>query len=286
MILQREIASMAQKTGVSKTIIDKDWVLGHFIDAIYNINELREALIFKGGTCLKKCYLPDYRFSEDLDFTSTDEKFVLTEELLNKIVVHVNKRSGISCHIVSLRDLVFQNKKTGYEAVIKYWGADHQINSPIPPPERWLTSIKIEIILYELLLFSPVKKKIIHPYTDKLSGFAEKIPCYDITEVMSEKIRALMQRKYTAPRDYYDIWYLSKNYPGLDFDKIVDAFHKKVKYKNLEFKNIGQLIDEEEDKKLRASWNNSLAHQIKKEALPEFDIVKTELKTLFKKIFK
>jgi predicted nucleotidyltransferase component of viral defense system len=37
-------------------------------------------LIFKGGTCLRKCYFPNYRFSEDLDFTSTDATFELTEE--------------------------------------------------------------------------------------------------------------------------------------------------------------------------------------------------------------
>lgn len=28
--------------------------------------------VFKGGTCLKKCYFETYRFSEDLDFTLTD----------------------------------------------------------------------------------------------------------------------------------------------------------------------------------------------------------------------
>ncbi|HYT55213.1 MAG TPA: nucleotidyl transferase AbiEii/AbiGii toxin family protein [Verrucomicrobiae bacterium] len=26
---------------------------------------VRDRLIFKGGTALKKCYFPDYRFSED-----------------------------------------------------------------------------------------------------------------------------------------------------------------------------------------------------------------------------
>src|SRR3989304_4789587 len=109
MILQREILSIAKDAGVSKTIIDKDWVLGHFIDAIYSVKELKEALIFKGGTCLKKCYLPEYRFSEDLDFTATDEKFILTQELLGKITSLVTKRSGISCHIVSLRDIIFEN---------------------------------------------------------------------------------------------------------------------------------------------------------------------------------
>jgi len=34
---------------------------------------LRDRLFFKGGTALKKCYFPDYRFSEDLDFTLGEE---------------------------------------------------------------------------------------------------------------------------------------------------------------------------------------------------------------------
>ena len=37
-----------------------------------------------------------------------------------------------------------------------------------------------------------------------------------VNEVLSEKIRALIQRSYTAPRDYFDIWYLSKNVEDID----------------------------------------------------------------------
>ncbi len=33
----------------------------------------RDALVFKGGTALKRCYFGDYRFSEDLDFTLADK---------------------------------------------------------------------------------------------------------------------------------------------------------------------------------------------------------------------
>jgi uncharacterized protein len=32
---------------------------------------LREVLVFKGGTALRRCWFKDYRFSEDLDFTLT-----------------------------------------------------------------------------------------------------------------------------------------------------------------------------------------------------------------------
>jgi len=40
---------------------------------IYAHEELAESWIFKGGTCLKKCFFETYRFSEDLDFTLRDE---------------------------------------------------------------------------------------------------------------------------------------------------------------------------------------------------------------------
>lgn len=71
MISQREIERLSEELDVLKDTVDKDWVLGHFMDAIYSVKKLKDVLIFKGGTCLKKCYFPDYRFSEDLDFTAT-----------------------------------------------------------------------------------------------------------------------------------------------------------------------------------------------------------------------
>jgi predicted nucleotidyltransferase component of viral defense system len=39
---------------------------------IYAHDELADGWIFKGGTCLKKCFFETYRFSEDLDFTLRD----------------------------------------------------------------------------------------------------------------------------------------------------------------------------------------------------------------------
>jgi predicted nucleotidyltransferase component of viral defense system len=286
MILQKEIATIAEAKLVSKSTVDKDWVLGHFLAAIYSQPELKEVLIFKGGTCLKKCYFPDYRFSEDLDFTSRKKSFELTKKHLQNICEHLHQNTEVLTHIDSLRPLKFKDELTGYEAVIRFWGADHSRNETPPPVERWQTKIKIEIILYELMIFDEAQQEITHQYSDAIALKPNIIPCYSINEVMAEKLRALIQRSYTAPRDFYDIWYLQKNYPNLNFEEIVNAFHKKMAFKNLEFTGVDQLMDEDDDKKLRASWKNSLAHQIQADALPEYDVVKTELKELFKKIFK
>ena len=39
--------------------------------AVGSHDEISETWVFKGGTCLKKCFFETYRFSEDLDFTLT-----------------------------------------------------------------------------------------------------------------------------------------------------------------------------------------------------------------------
>jgi predicted nucleotidyltransferase component of viral defense system len=283
MILQKEIVTIAAQKGVVKSTIDKDWALGHFIDAIFSIPELRQKLIFKGGTCLKKCYIRDYRFSEDLDFTSTDKDFIFTGKHLDNISAFLKQRVEMPTHIESLKELKFKDKLTGYEAIIKFWGSDHPHNDSPPATQRWQTKVKIEIILYELILFTVSYRDVVHSYSDKLTENALQIPCYSIEEVLAEKIRSLIQRSYTAPRDFYDIWYLSKHFPELDYKLIADAFHKKLAFKGHSFSSVEQLINSENDKHLSAAWKNSLAHQITGE-LPDFETVKNELLTLFKKI--
>lgn len=285
MILKKEIESIAEAQSVLKSTIDKDWVLGHFIDGIYSIPELKEVLIFKGGTCLRKCYFPNYRFSEDLDFTSTDATFELTEKMLNQVVQVITNNTEIPLHIEELKPLKHNDKLTGYKAIIKFWGADHPRNQAPPLPERWTTSIKIEIILYELMVFPTETTQVHHPYSDQLSQNPLEIPCYAIEEVLSEKFRALIQRSYTAPRDFYDIWYLANHVKEINWQKVKLAFFEKMKYKGIEFKTIEQMINVDNDKLLKAAWQNSLGHQISKVLLPDYEMVKKDIVELLNKVF-
>ena len=286
MISKNEINKLALQQKVRTTTIDKDWVLGHFIDAIYTIPECRNNLIFKGGTCLKKCRFPDYRFSEDLDFTAINENFVFDMKMLKKIVALVTERTEMLLHIELLENLQFNNRVTGYCAKIKFWGADHGKNQQPPVPSRWQTSIKIEIILYEKMIFAPEIANIVHNYSDRLTDNAQNIPIYSINEVLAEKLRALIQRSYTAPRDYFDIWYLSKNIENIDWQEVIECFYKKIAYKNLLFSGVEQLISENNDRILKSAWKNSLEHQIENGKLPEYEIVRNDLKILLEKIFK
>lgn len=286
MILKREIERIAEEKKVAKATIDKDWVLGHFIDAIYSLSECRESLVFKGGTCLRKCYFENYRFSEDLDFTSINPDFILDKNLLNRLVSLVNERTEIPLHIQKLVKLHFNDELTGFATIIKFWGADHPRNQVPPPVQRWLTSIKIEIILYEQMIFPSEIRTVNHEYSDQLSDESNiGVPCYSIQEVLAEKLRALIQRSYTAPRDLYDIWYLSRNVPSLNWGTIKEAFIQKMKFKNIEFTGINQIINEENDKQLYAAWNNSLANQIPNDHFPDYGMVKNDIMQLLARYF-
>ncbi|MCY4626982.1 MAG: nucleotidyl transferase AbiEii/AbiGii toxin family protein [Acidobacteria bacterium] len=70
MIRDAETRRDARAAGVEPRIIELDYALGWALRGIARHPELARRLVFKGGTCLRKCYFPNYRFSEDLDFTA------------------------------------------------------------------------------------------------------------------------------------------------------------------------------------------------------------------------
>lgn len=71
MIPKREILEIATSHNLSPHVIEKDYVLGWILAGIHQ-HVISQTWVFKGGTCLKKCYFDTYRFSEDLDFTLSD----------------------------------------------------------------------------------------------------------------------------------------------------------------------------------------------------------------------
>ena len=57
----------ADKKGVTEALIEKDFWVCLLLKTIFENSELKELLIFKGGTSLSKCYNLINRFSEDVD---------------------------------------------------------------------------------------------------------------------------------------------------------------------------------------------------------------------------
>jgi len=283
MILKKELTEKSELWGVPPDTVDKDWVLGHFLSAFFQVDRHLEVLVFKGGTCLRKCRFPDYRFSEDLDFTSISPDYKLTREKIIKAIDIVQYNSGILFHLAELRDLIYKDELAGFQARIQYWGANHGKNQLPPTPERWLTSIKLEVTTYELMEFEKENCLIDHPYSDRDSISKIMIPCYDLKEVMAEKIRSLIQRSYTAPRDIFDIWVLRDHISNHEWGIVNEAFNNKMNFKGYHYTGVDQLINDKSVNILKRSWEQSLSHQLQSSYLPDIETVMRELTITFKK---
>ncbi len=70
--LETRLRQAWRDQGVQSYVIERDYLLSWVLAGISVVPELRETLVFKGGTALKKCYFGNYRFSEDLDFTGLE----------------------------------------------------------------------------------------------------------------------------------------------------------------------------------------------------------------------
>ena len=78
MIPQRNISLLSNRLAreggrrIPEAVLERDYCLAWFLVGLARA-PLRERLAFKGRTAIKRCYFGDYRFSEDLDFTLTEE---------------------------------------------------------------------------------------------------------------------------------------------------------------------------------------------------------------------
>ena len=280
MILQKEIIEKAQEWKVPPDTVDKDYVLGHFLSVF--VAHYKDDLVFKGGTCLRKCYIKNFRFSEDLDFTALNKNFTLDQKTVQNIAKITKANTGIQFSVGKVAPLLFQDQLKGYQVYINYWGANHSKKQRPLPSNRWHTKIKLEISTDEVLLLDTEAKTIMHPYADELTG-EKQTNCYSIKEVVAEKLRALKQRSYTAPRDFYDLYHLTEKFSKKDWETMIPIFLKKMEHKNLEYQSPEDLIDKSKLINVKRAWNTSVAHQITEGYQPEANEIIETVAHLIKK---
>lgn len=108
MIRKQDILDRATEWQLRPEVVEKDYVLGWLLAALASHPEIRDHWIFKGGTCIKKCFFETCRFSEDLDFSFlADAAYGETEicELLIRLTKTAQELSGINfpAHLVAVQ---------------------------------------------------------------------------------------------------------------------------------------------------------------------------------------
>jgi len=114
MIGRAEILQLAENLGLAPAVVEKDYALGWVLAGIRANAELGHHWVFKGGTCLKKCYFETYRFPEDLDFTVTNEAHLdqaFLTRVFGDISARIYEQTGLEIPAAQLRFNVYRNDR-------------------------------------------------------------------------------------------------------------------------------------------------------------------------------
>ena len=120
MITEARVRTLARQDGVTAGLAEKNYVNSWILYAIYSSDI--DGLVFKGGTALSKLYFPElWRFSEDLDFTATEEIPDLRTRL-ETALASIEDRSGIRFEVTSFHEagnpVEYVRVKIQYDAVL------------------------------------------------------------------------------------------------------------------------------------------------------------------------
>jgi len=252
MISDAETRHTAARLGVDLQIVDLDYVQSCFLASLYSLPEAA-GLRFKGGTCLKKCYFGDYRFSKDLDFTATRPISPdRLEGLLDSVARVADRNWQVDFGVRAVKVVVQDDEygKESYEVRVYYRGPLARRGDP--------QAIRLHVTRYETLVFPESRRPLLHEYSDADQVSGIEVPCYDLLEVMSEKLRALAgQRTHAISRDVYDIDEISRR-EKVDISGIATALPKKLVAKGLTVGEIDLVRLAGRKDEFRRDWERNL----------------------------
>jgi predicted nucleotidyltransferase component of viral defense system len=256
MITEAEIRRLAAHWQADPMILDLDYSLGWFLAALASIPGSSRKLSFKGGTCLRKCYFPGYRFSEDLDFTANS--YITPEELSE----WVELTAGWS---VDHDGPDYLAEPYRFEIVEDEYGKEtYQVRMYYRGPLRWGGSpraIRLDVTRDERLLLPADLRSIIHPYSDASELSEREVACYSLIEILSEKVRAICgQRRFAISRDLYDIHRLVQS--GISPQDLVFLLPEKFQKRGVDIASLDLTLLEKRHMAYELDWKRRLDYLI------------------------
>lgn len=264
MITTAELHRTAAREGLRFDQAEKDYIILLILSALSEILDRENQWFFKGGTCLRHCYYPGYRFSEDIDFSCTkmgdDVRQAL--DVLMQAMGMLSEKTGI---ILRCKEPRTDEDNTQVEIPIEY--------SRSGPRRQSLPAVKIHLSFKEPLLTSPEERPVRPPYTE-INPFS--LAVYSKIEIVAEKMRALLQQqeKWPRPRDLYDLWYITCH-KGETFDRsqLRRLFEQKCRVRGIPA-DVSRLRSKHLYEWSKEAWTSQLQTMLR--TAPEYEVAWTE----------
>ncbi len=227
-----EIQRTARHEGVPATTIEKDLLLDVALDEIARTPYSAGTLYFKGGTAIRKLFIPGYRYSEDLDFTFKGSwNMAALRHWLADVAAAMGQATGQPTRSLTVTET---RNVTGEEALDAHLIVSSRLSSALT-----------QRIKFDITHFEQVLDRIQVPLS---SGVL--LPAYSLEEIAAEKVRSLFQR--VRPRDLYDLAALASRVDATTVHRLAD---QKMVFKNVT-PSWDRLLERKPD--FSAAWLASL----------------------------
>jgi len=184
-LLKSRIQQAAKDGRVTQLVVERDYAQSYVLLGIARQAELRETLVFKGGTALKKVHFTSYRFSEDLDFSAVEAPKQVELEQTIRAAVDAAQAEARKLAPIAMTVERYEERDPhpgGQEAFI--------VRVQFPWQPRPMVPVKLEITHDEPVLLTAPATPIVHGYEETLEV---AIRTYDLEEICAEKLRSTRQ---------------------------------------------------------------------------------------------
>lgn len=283
--LSTRLSDICAKSKIPRHILEKDYVLSWVLAGISEVNALQNHLIFKGGTCLKKCYFGDYRFSEDLDFSTVGNcpTGLLLESFMKEAAAIANAKLSSAIGNIEITCNRYKEKMPhpkGQEAFV--------MNTRLPYQREPLVRVLVEVTTNEKVLDSVQKRPILHSYGEKIEA---SICTYSLNEIIAEKICAILSSAKkihektwhrSRSRDYYDLWRILSDFNHeVRKETLGQLIQRKTLLKGIIFSSPQDLFELDHIQEIKRTWDEWLGPLLPN--LPTSETVLSDLKELLDK---
>ena len=236
--LSEFVAFVAEKSGIRKpSLVERDVLIHRILRGVNSA--FGNAYLFKGGSCLVKCYFGYYRFSVDLDFTWREQKAwenLGKRGLRRELVTHAEKFGSVLESIAHDMELDFRCdvKNRNYVefgsgsrmATFKLWKGGELIKIQVNFVERLIFPHR-DVIAETLLASREIQDDEKSYFEEFLEFYSPvKLAAYSPGEILCEKIRAILTRQAMKLRDIYDVFMIEKS--GVRMEELREKKKKKI----------------------------------------------------------
>lgn len=277
--LRTRLQEARSRLGLPWDVLERDYLFSWVLAGISRVESLRDTLVFKGGTALKKCYFGDYRLSEDLDFSGLEG--VPTGDAMERAVGEVCEAAVKLLDEYAPVEIAWER----YNENEPHPGGQEAftIRARLPWQKQPHTRVMIETAVDEKVLKPAHTRKIIHEYGEPLEA---EVPVYVLEEIVAEKLRAILQHvekleergwSRSRARDYYDVWRVLGSYSEqMDLADFRAFLREKCAVRNVAFAGPEDFFRETMLAYVEKTWDQWLGRLVPE--LPSFETVIGELR--------